>query len=108
MTEAISLLESALCVSWGVLSWPLIRIGIKTSEITSKSVDGTANAKRSTVENCRSSAKSHHVSPGLGFWYGNKNLPGSHESVKQKGPRARVKISPVNLAKPLAPACCGL
>ena len=35
--------------------------------MTSKSVDGTANVTQSTVEDYRSSAKSHHVSPRLGF-----------------------------------------
>ncbi len=64
--------------------------------MTSKSVDGTANASRSTVEDSMSSAKSHHVSPGLGFWYGNKNLPGRQKCVKEKRPWSPGLISPGN------------
>ena len=50
MTETIYLLESAPCVSWGILSWGLIGIGIRTSLMISKSIDGATYDNRSTFE----------------------------------------------------------
>jgi len=50
MAKTIYLYQSDACVSWDVLSWRLIRISIKTSAMISKSIDGAANASRSTIE----------------------------------------------------------
>jgi hypothetical protein len=40
MTEAIYFSESALYISWSILSWRLMQFIIKTSPVTSKTIDG--------------------------------------------------------------------